>query len=433
MENKDFRNRLKNHTSESNADAWEQMSQMLDSLPKQNEPKKKLLWLWLLPMVLCLIAPAYWMFSDSQSNTSAAIASKRNDTSAPQSTLQVSDQKTEVTNEKRIADQQATSTTAQENNSTSTNSLALNSKPQERSSSRAHYSTKESINSNNSDVSDIKDKSVETTSDQSNINSTNAISNATRDVAESEVAPSKTDISLQNNNDEGSQSEDTNNTSSSATTIIETFEKNLIGDLDTKENLNQNSNKSESRASINIDHLERMFMTIQDSDEEKVTAPQININTPSKFWYSISGGYAKFNNNPGFILMGSVKYELDKILEFEGAIAYSYGSDQSQKVGDEFEFENQIDFNLNAHLNFIKNSKYKFAFIGGLGFTKYAGQRVINIPSEFNFRASTGLNFTVGIDAQYNLARNTAIGLRAGSISYDDAVTFIAPYFINRF
>jgi len=426
MQNKDFRSRLRNHTSSPNSDAWEQMSQMLDSIPQQNKSKKKRRWLWLLLLPLCLGVTGYLMLSNDLSINSVNSQDKyivEHQSNAQHSTntnIKKGDQTASSQKAADITQREETRSTSL-GNATPT-ILEMSTSASQPSGKNIIKNKKPNLNSKPRIDSDRADS----------FTTAREVQSTTQDTSEQkELGQSSPRNNMTTNlSNDGKDAKDG---TTSLTTIEITKDQSQDKTLGAQEQITTGTAPEKTNAFINIDYLERVLMTIAHADRQDLAIPSIINNTPSNFWYAFGAGYARFNGNRGFILTGSVKYELDKILEFEGAIAYSYGSDQTQKVGEAFEFENQIDFNLNAHLNLINKRKGKIAFVGGIGLTKYSGQRVINIPAEFNNRASTGLNFTIALDLQYNLGINQAIGVRTGIIAFDDAVEFIAPYFLTRF
>lgn len=455
MQNRDFRERLKGHKVEPNASSWDQMSQMLDALPKEKEKKKRFFWFYLVGMVgLILGVAGAWYFGVHSDPASQRYSERIGEESPGRS---ASERSTLM----------ATDTT-----------IGVD-------SGDSAYETRSSIDTTSGDarLTDIdqitdgsgrntrngQDEKVEDNGKAESYQSIDATQGARAKVAGQTPQPSDSpalsaDVRMES---EGTQDADDANRRSSdqsrfsdqvsvrdgSSTVtgnsIDPYQATVEGrDVDISSEVDASTSESISQEEVSgaidtesiegrdvdiLPYLSRDLNPIDNTNRRLWEAPTVEIFHPSRFYFVGGLGYAQFNNNHGFILRGGVMYDVDRILDIETSISYAYGSDKAQNVGQEFEYENQVDFNLLFHLNFLKNSRNRLAFVAGIGWTKYKGQRVINVPSEFNFRSSSGRNLSLGIAYDLRLSPDTAIGLRIGAISYDDAVIYIAPSFTKRF
>ena len=131
------------------------------------------------------------------------------------------------------------------------------------------------------------------------------------------------------------------------------------------------------------------------------------------------GGFARFNQNNGYHVGTGLVYDANKLLGFETHIAYSRGSDRNKSLASGFEFEQQLELGLLIHLKLFNIGNLRSSIIGGPTYVFYNGQRLIFINSqeEFDIRRSNGWGGTFGLDMNYDLDRRTAIGFRLNAIS----------------
>ncbi|HUN17860.1 MAG TPA: hypothetical protein PK622_13640 [Saprospiraceae bacterium] len=151
--------------------------------------------------------------------------------------------------------------------------------------------------------------------------------------------------------------------------------------------------------------------------------------TPSKskgLYLCIHGGLVLFNQNPGYNLGIGILKDNHPLFGIGAEIRYTHASEPNVLAGLPKTIENQSDINAYFQLKLIRNRSFKAAFEIGSGYTFYSGQRVRRgTEIIIDKRSSNGINFNGGLDLTYNLNKTNLIGLKIGTILYDDQINYI--------
>lgn len=459
MENRDFRDRLRNHTSEANPAAWEQMQGLLDSVQvtkTKDKDKKRGLWFFLfgIGVIAMLVIGRLWIDGSGRSVKPEKLSTNQTIRES------LSNEKGNVESDtKAIGDANDESLSKDRNQKAETEYI-------EKGTDEYDSNAKQQINIDQDFSTLIQQddglKSKFNAGTKSNQKSKSKRNNSSKNFGDgnsTEVARTigGIDFSLSDSTDLSKLNNRKSIKGSNANDLIENASKNeqdadqLVDDnslnLAKSDSANESGEKevelfatdksNESRSVLlSIDKLILPFSNItRTKDDRQPSTPEIKIIKPSRFSILSGVGHAWFNDNPGFIINGGVYYDVDRILDLEANIGYVYGSEQGIPQGEKFTFEKEFDLSLLIHLNLIKSKLHKFSFIVGIGYSFYSGERVNNRaePITVDVRSSRGRNFQGAINYQLRINNIISLGIRAGLISYDDAVVYITPQFIYDF
>lgn len=460
MENRDFRDRLRNHTRETSPAAWEQMEGLLDSLPKKDKKKRKGgFWFFFLGIgLIALIVGGYgiWNFT-KQNQTKHSLsenlpqeigqldkksgATLASDAINKEAVTQVEIGGVSAIEEvisKRIAEVNAKG--AEETDQSESRigkgdieDLEYNNEEKINSRSRREINTEVKNPGGNfiSDGSVNLNRSIESTDD--------AHTESTKNGEESETVlndgtllDERVNVSSELEKREMKEGEEMNGLNK----YEEQGGKNAMDEpiVDKNEAEIEESNKERGRL-MAIDRLPMLQKGVGEVGDRTINPiPEVYVNKPMGVAVFVGGGKAWFNNNPGFTISAGSMYSIDRIIDLEGNFGFSYGSEQGIPEGEEFTWERQFDVNFLIHLNLIKNRTFKLSLIAGAGHTFYTGRRIIRSePIFINERSSSGRNLQGAVEFNVRLRDTFRLGIRAGVISYDDAVTYISPRFYYDF
>jgi len=417
MANKDFRQRLRDAEVDYNPQAWDQMNDMLNQLPKDEDKKRPFFfWLFALLSLALLLFSAVYFFQTSQKAqeqiSSQKILSETN-----------TDKEEELQAEKVLSH-------AQQDKSDIVLEIGESETKKEETQAEQNYAN---INSNdlgnyNRDLS-LNQPTVSLSQKPGNLNtqvdSQNGMLRNTDSVQE---VFSQLPLSSQQENEQLA-----NNTKGAGN-------NNQISNPMNKDNKLSVTNRREQElvnSAANIRSLQ--LIPVEDifrSDVASVMPALIDVINPIDRAYRYvfgKAGFARFNSNNGYHLGLGVVYELDQILAFQPEIAYSNGRDRSKLANDRFEFERQLDVSLLALISLFQSYEDKVRLEIGIGYTNYSGLRIINASNPLDERASTGRNYTVGMSYSRRLNSGDAVGLKLGTVIYDDAVTYLSLNYYKRF
>jgi len=477
MDNRDFRDRLKEHKTEPPVSAWEQMEGMLDALPKE-EKKSNKRFVWWPFLLLGLLASVTFITLNMGGNNDSLLSNTTNtsdtDTSVNNASATLSEHNIKKTEGNEVTD---TETNKNINSQTAYNSLAADNMKTETAASteitlsldnsevaevnnieknKSRSSKNTTINNSSNSKIDAKNARQEevtiaepsaTTSQKENqpqLNNHKGFNNSKSGIQNDELASEQNEqaqISKSDNlkiiEDQSSSNPQTNSSVSdnigeliAATSETEATEKEVVSSSD-KEVISSTENEKEVNS---LDYLNKEFQSLNYADYEMGESKIIKNIGPSRFYWLAGAGYAEFNNNPGMIFTAGVMYDVDRIIDLEVNTSYTFGRGSEDIAMDSITKEQQIELNLMIHLNFIKNKTHKISFDLGGGFTSYSGQRLIqSAEPSLNIRSSVGRNLQMGLSYHFSLNRNSKLGLRLGVVAYDDAIVYISSRFVQRF
>ena len=448
MENRDFRDRLKNHKREVDPAAWDQMEGLLDSLPitkEEDKRKKRGFWLFFFGIGIISLIGVTWLkmypLGTAESNNQLS----------NQSTIELNiPSESETTTEYNMTEDQNSDLSSTDVKHTNENILenkvqqqakkrALNSDsklytiPSNQEQSPAEHDNKDHKTVHEIDNGKVDKGRIEKSeiTDMSNSENLDVVD---KDVSGSNVSKLNTSSTSNENSKENSLKEASPDLMNLKVGDVEN--KSVL--LEVKTDVSTSKEEDEEKNRDDLFNLEKLLLPLASivSNEglEDIQSPSIQIVKPSLFSYFLGGGYAAFNGNPGYIIQTGTYYELDRILDLEANLSYSYGSEQNIPQGELFTYERQFDMSLIFHLNMIKNRSHKLSFIAGVGYTMYGGQRIIRSePIIVDDRRHNGRSLQLGFDYQFKVNKRSALGFRVGAIVYDDAVTYFAPRYIHKF
>ncbi len=140
----------------------------------------------------------------------------------------------------------------------------------------------------------------------------------------------------------------------------------------------------------------------------------------------INGGLAYFNQNPGYSVGVGISKENHPLFGIGAEFRYTHASEPNVLADLPKTTESQSDLNIYIQLKLVQTSRFKAAVELGSGYTIYKGQRVKR-ETEITIykRTSNGINFNGGLDLIYKLNKTNLIGLKIGTIFYDDQIHYI--------
>jgi len=150
----------------------------------------------------------------------------------------------------------------------------------------------------------------------------------------------------------------------------------------------------------------------------------------NKYFLTTKLGYAQFNGNSGLHFGIGFTYTLNKLLNFESELGYSYGADRNNKLNGVYQKEYQYEANVLAILNLITIKNLNFSFELGVGYTNYTGRRVLD--TFIDNRKLRGMNIQGGLSLTYFTNSQYGIGIKWGEIDYDDGVSYWAIRLMRR-
>jgi len=447
MENREFRDRLKNHTTDSNPAAWEQMQSLLDSVPevqKEDKDKKRGFWLFFFGMGFIALLGITWLLIDTSSNAEMNEVLSTNET-----VLESKSQEKKIDfYETGVTKEAADGSFSKEENQQIDHNYNEKEIPKYDSISKSSNKKNQYDSGLVQQVEILKIKTNDT-NHKKNFGD-RKINKIMRENGSIEFSSSFYNDSLivkkqmLNNISDAIDSSITKNESG------QEFEQQMKND---KANLSKPENTDASNVNViesivtndRVDSrgallsINRLMLPLKEiakgKGERSVSPLQVKIIKPSRFSIFGGVGYAWFNENPGFIINGGVYYDVDRILDLEANIGYVYGSEQNVLEGEKFTFEKEVELSLLIHLNLVKNRMHKLSLIAGIGYSFYSGERVRRWtePVTVDIRSSTGRNFQGAINYRIRINQNYSIGMSGGFISYDDIIFYITPRFIYDF
>lgn len=463
MENRDFRDRLKNHTREPNPAAWEQMDSLLNSLPSaKNEKKKKRRGFWwfffgtgiIALILIALITNGSLKFGHSDTALSKIERKEQSGTEDIEignvdfsdNTNNEEKKPTSISTENvelKSNDEYTFKTNIEEQNSIEErNEVNIENSGSEMNSefdletAENKTDVQENENGKSESKSTIDDNSKRSTLRSEDVSRNLIHRESTAQNVDSAESEDKSVQKPVSNSESSSNEGDLDNEAViPSESGVDEMDNNLTADTDS--NLGKTTKAIEESRAVFLP-FSRLILPLKSLQpkEDGIVAfdKEIIIEKPRLFEAFVGGGFARFNDNPGYIIHIGANYGVDRILDLEANIGYSYGSEQGIQAGEPFTFERQFDFNVLVHLNFIKNHMNRFSFFGGLGYAMYSGERVINLePVNIDVRDHNGRCFHLGFDYKYRFRKYNSLGIRIGAISYDDAVMYTSARFIQEF
>lgn len=412
MNNIDFRHRLNNHKTEFNPSAWEQMNDMLDSIPANDKKRRKgFWWLFLVSISLITVIGSYFIYLNSIKPKVKPIIT----------TSKVPNNNETITSKNIVV-----------NDSTPKNNTIVKANIDE---TKEFKTVKTAVSqSNGGSNNKIRrwqgTEGMEYKMKSNNIPSwrgTNAVDN-----------PNKKDLNLTPEIESTYKSENIKYTNTKSINNDEFTDKATIG--------KNNKEKSIFKQKNNIGLKNSKYITIEklNTNSEYLKYHKdlkyngIIMSLPpnyraklNKLLFSSKVGYASFNGSPGFHLGAGVTYRVNKLIYLESELGYSYGSRKNITFNGIFHREYQYETNLIAILNLITKKDINIAFEIGAGYTIYRGRRVLR--NFIDFRKHSGLNLQGGLSLSYFINAKYGIGFKWGIISYDDGVSYLAFRYMKRF
>jgi|GEM_PF-4277762 len=437
MENKDFRDRLKQHHVEPNKESWEMMQAMLDSTydTKRKKKKKRGFFIWFFGTGILVLG--FILFMNNNLNQTLDITSKKiteNSLDINKSNEKIN--KPRVKSNEELLFNKSDKLKNKINGGIDSGIVASEKENPKRNqeNSLIKTQTKTDLTTTNNGLQNKQNRNSQFDASKNNkaglpkTESTPSVflsernkslkqDNTEEKTAVENEGKSETDVqgSILNDNNEESKEFDNNNTSDS--------------------NLESSVAEQNIRASESKDLLKYLpILNGLNFLERENSIININLKKQSKWMVYGQIGYASFNNNPGLILGSGLLYKFDDLLYFESLISYAFGNEAGLANGEPATHENEIDLGLLVNLNFINSRKSRLALDLGIGLTRYSGTRVIrSMPITLDERSSFGRHIQGGLSYHYTINKNTNLALKFGVISYDDAITYLALKYYKTF
>lgn len=410
MENKDFRSRLKNHQTELNADAWSQMSEMLDTLPEEKQRgSKRKIWILLSLLGIVLTASFVYLSNSNSSLVSENIESpnknqpsktieknnidSENESAFTSRKIEVSPEKSVSINENSVSNRNNNVQSAYLKSSSNNFQNKTRTKNKDKQSPPINKNRELQINSQG-----VKARADKLPDDNSNANSINSTANQI-----------SREIKSKSNSE---NSEETNNSSVSpnSTTSLNTG-NNRINELPLIETLKTNSLNKNAKV---ID-LAPKIITIK------------NINRRKLFWTAAIGG-SDINGNRGYYLGFGAFWDANKVIGFETDLSFSSAWDINGNSNSFLNSEQELNLTVWVHLNLVRTENHKFSLevgpsIGSNWFIiKNEIERQRNLPY-YNLKA--GASYT------YFMSNKNGIGIKGAFSFYDSG--YVAFRYLKKF
>lgn len=397
MENKDFRDRLRNHEIEPNDDSWNQMNELLDNTCDIKAIKRKKWYFWLFLLLFIPIGMITLknisIFKSSQKSNDILKWDKSDNVAINQNSITTFDIISEISNNNN-------SKTVLADDSVIVKTNTSNDFIKAKTDNRTGNST--NIISGNKSGKIENSINIETNELRLNLEKVVDLENENIISEKFQKFNSNPNIYLKENNITDRVFEDVNTNIDCENLRLNIIEFCRLPDWKSK---------------LKIDYLRNL-------PSKEIKPIKCNL---GKFFWGLKIGYSKFNTLHGFHVGVGSLYDLNKLVSLEGDIAYTYGQENKSKVGFPYSWENQLDIGLIAHLNFFRTQRHKVSFELGSGYTFYKGERVNRgDPIDVYYKQSNGIHYQGGISYTYFIHTKFAIGIKYGVVAYDDAITYIA-------
>ncbi len=387
MDNRDFRQRIKNHETPFNPNAWAQMEGMLNTIPLNAKSSKTQFRKYLIILFIFLLA---------STGTITFFITKKNI-----SHLSARENKKVITKENYLISNtnnpEEDKTVSKKGNQILTNTI-LDKKLNTRQDLNSVQTYNSKINSSGIGAQSLKNSSEENARNSKNrINSqfggTTKIINPISDFTETELYP------LSN--------------------VLKSLKSN---------------NQRKYIISKNLKEVVHSILPLPKSNIQKIVVPirspfLINDNqlikpvkTRNKF-FGLGVGYADINSNKGFYIGAGLVRELNEIIGFETNLSYlsTWRTAQSNSFLDR---NHNLNFQLWTQLNVwkIKNHKASIEFAPALeaSWTKVRKEFSI-LPEPPTEYLGISLSYNIGISYTYFLRNSNRLGARAAYSSSDSA------------
>jgi len=427
MENKDFRDRLKEHAVPVKKEAWEMMQVLLESSPEElNEKKRKrriFFWIWFLGIGILTAGMYYFNYTDTSNHFKN---SYENDAE-----LILSEQKIELEGKNEFDENENFDVVT--DNKINTNVIyerhVNNIEDDYKDNENRLSIDKININSQTGqdNIVELNTEIVKEETTESN-DLTSGMSSGLEESFGSTDREKSSEESFLNSDKNTDVLNGSNNIELNNKLSVNQSHDIEINNLESEQIAQENKNESINLQIEKLLEIDNLNFLVNESRIIELTNKKEN-----KLYAFGQIGYASFNDNPGVIIGGGVQYQFDKLLYFESLLSYANGRETGFSNGEEVTSENEIDLGLILNLNLITARKSTFAFELGYGITKYWGQRIIrSTPIRINERSSFGTHIQAGLSYQHFINRKTAMSLKLGVISYDDAIAYLALKFYKK-
>lgn len=419
MENKDFRSRLRNLQTESNPQAWQQMSDMLDALPavEENKTKDKK---WFL--ILLLLLGFALIFSAIRYNQSL------HNTNVSEFPI----------NKKNVSQQETVNKSGRDDNNI--NSITK---------SKLLESSEQEFNVTNSTFS-------ESIALEREINS-NSKKSESRPLKEPNQKKDLIQESQKDNNsdEESYSSAQKANELVTATRSINSYESPLSnqdkissGDVEQRDSENSNSNQKEHNTGVGPKSTLNAFSTIhllqfkevypnEQSKEYLLSDSRSQIHIPKNkklYWFG-SAGLGDINGSRGYYLGGGLFFDMDKVAALELDLGILGTKDRKYDIIETTRLlssDIEVGVTLWLHLNLIRKRAHKLSLeLGPSGQYDWNSTKV-NTDSGGSTTISefSGLywNFRGGASYTYFINERSGIGIKGAFSLFDSGYVALKYY-----
>ena len=407
MANKDFRARLREQETPYNPEAWAQMQDMLEAMPMEREPSRRmrrLLPLALLLLLLVVFGIAYLSLRGGhpEARPESAIvkqppmmgtseeAAKHEDTTPTPSVGSSSYLETATTPESSTAD---------------TERLKGSQPIVKNDASNQKYSAQAFTDENG--VSDAY-QTVDATSSRLLSNTAKPVDLTREDAGGSAIAQpqdEKTENVDQRTDDKGQLNQPNASSSSALTEGLNA--QPLLLELLLLQGLRQEA-----------------LSSMTDTDEETWTLPQIEPFSERKLFLTGDLGASDINSNRGYFLGAGLFWDIDKILGLEPTLSFSSASDIANRSNSFFDDEQELDLSLWIHLSFWRTARHK----ASLELAPSVGGRWGALRGEPGEWRGVHVNYKAGLSYTYFMNNDDGLGLKFSFSRFDSAFLTLRYY-----